>query len=364
MTGHRHRRQIAMLVLLAVACAGTRPDGRVLPPLRAQDRPAPASAGERDGGSIESVMLARVEAASDRGFAYLAARQRKDGGWQNNHAVNALALLAFLARGHTPGRGPYRDVLEKGKRYILGTANTDNGYLSFGTMYEHGLATLALAELYGMDPDPELEAKLRKAVDLIVGVQSPAGGWNYAPSEGDGDLSVSVMQIVAMRAAHNAMIPVPPDSIRKAVAYVRGKANTGGPGYGYNVPGPGTPQTSAAGCLSLQLLGAHDDPQVARTLDHLAKERVAWGNDGPTYFYYFHYYAMQAFYQAGGKNWNEWHPKVRELLLKHQNADGSWDVPPLTAEMEGVVGGNRIYWTSMAVLILQIYEHFLPAYQR
>ena len=71
-------------------------------------------------------------------------------------------------------------------------------------MYEHGLATLCLAEMYGMDPDPELEDKLRKAVDLIIKCQSPAGGWRYSPSPTDQDLSVTVMQVVALRAANNA----------------------------------------------------------------------------------------------------------------------------------------------------------------
>src|SRR5207247_7336320 len=102
--------------------------------------------------------------------------------------------------------------------------------------YAHGLSTLALAELYGMDPDPDLEEALRKAVNLILRSQGPVGGWNYAPTAQDGDLSVSVMQIVAMRAASNAEIPVPPAAVKKAITYVRQKANTAGPGYGYAGP--------------------------------------------------------------------------------------------------------------------------------
>ena len=53
--------------------------------------------------------------------------------------------------------------------------------------------------MYGMDPDPELEKTLRKAVDLITKAQSPSGGWRYQPNPGDQDLSVTVMQIVALR---------------------------------------------------------------------------------------------------------------------------------------------------------------------
>ena len=114
-----------------------------------------------------------------------------------------------MGRGHAPGRGPYRDVLERGKKFLLSTAKPDTGYVSFSSMYEHGMATLCLAEMYGMDPDPDLEAALRKAVDLIVKCQSPSGGWRYNPTPGDQDLSVTVMQIVALRAANNAEVPGP-----------------------------------------------------------------------------------------------------------------------------------------------------------
>jgi hypothetical protein len=230
-------------------------------------------------------------------------------------------------------------------------------------MYAHGLSTLALAELYGMDPDPDLEEALRKAVNLILRSQGKVGGWNYAPVAQDGDLSVSVMQIVAMRAAANAEIPVPEDAIKRAITYVRQKANPSGAGYGYNTPGPGTPQTSAAGCLSLQLLGAYNDKQIATTLDYLAATvKADWNGGGPSYLFYFHYYAIQAFWQHGGKQWNDWHPAVREMLLAKQNKDGSWDAPP--GSEANVDPTTKTYSTAMATLVLDVYQHFLPAYQR
>ncbi|VTS01736.1 prenyltransferase/squalene oxidase repeat-containing protein [Tuwongella immobilis] len=310
----------------------------------------------------ELKIVDQVNAAIDKGLEYIASKQKNDGSWHNNHAVNGLALLSFMGRGNVPGRGRYPDVLEKGKKFLLNTANPQTGYLSFSTMYEHGLATLALAEMYGMDPDPDLELKVRKAVELIEKTQSPRGGWRYSPSPDNQDLSVTVMQIVALRAASNASIPVSEKVINKAVDYVRSCAHPNG-GFGYEGPGQG-PQTSAAGVLSLQLLGKFDDKNLAPTIEYLNTFPVSWNAAGCQYFYYFHYYAIQAQYQTGGKHWNEWHPKVRELFLTHQNPDGSWDLPPGTAENEGVVGPNKIYWTAMACLVLDIYLHFLPAYQR
>lgn len=338
-------------------------------PVPTTAQPKPDTAGPLDAAEPKSELqiVQRVNGSIDRGLEFLAARQRKDGGWHANNAMNSLAMLAFMGRGHTPGRGRYPDVLEKGKKYILANAaDNPKGYLGTSSMYEHGLTTLALAEMYGMDPDPELEARLRAAVELIERTQSPSGGWRYGPAPGDQDLSVTVMQIVALRAANNAEIPVSQKVIDKATAYVK-SCNYPGGGYGYSGPGQGGP-TSAAGVLSLQLLGKPDDPGIPKTMDYLKTflrptPKEQWEGHGLQYFFYFHYYAIQAHYQYGGAHWNDWHPKVRDALLLKQNPDGSWDVPPGSAEVAHS-DANKVYPTAMACLVLDIYLHFLPAYQR
>jgi hypothetical protein len=339
-------------------------------PLVAQPKPEVAGPLDAAAPQTELKIVQQVNGSIDHGLAYIASKQRKDGGWNANNAINALAELAFMGRGHTPGRGRYPDVLEKGKRFILANAQDNpKGYLAQfggGSMYEHGLTTLALAEMYGMDPDPELEARLRAAIELIERTQSPAGGWRYGPSPGDQDLSVTVMQIVALRAANNAEIPVSQKVIDKAIAYVKSCNHPAG-GYGYQGAGQGGP-TSAAGVLSLQLLGKPDDPGIPKTMDYLKTflkptPKEQWEQSGLTYFYYFHYYAIQAHYQYGGAYWNDWHPKVRDAFLSKQNADGSWDVIPGTGEAAHG-DPSKIYSTAMACLVLDIYLHFLPAYQR
>lgn len=346
--------------------------------------PAQPSEKKSDAPLNEARVVERVNAATDRALAYLEKKQAKDGSWNvSNNAINGLSVLAFLSRGHVPGRGKYGDTVGEGgavrpgvltlaKKYLIATqvkTGPTEGYMAAagGSMYAHGLATLALVELYGQDPDPELEAAARKAVDCILRSQGAEGGWDYAPSPtgGSRDLSVSVMQIVAMRAARNAEIPVPEASIKKAIAYLKARANPGGPGYAYTGAGPGTCQTSAAGVLSMQLLGHPEDPQIAKTIDWLASTTKAdWAGGGAQYFYYYHYYAIQAFYQHGGKQWNEWHPPIRELLLSKQNKDGSWDVPPGTSEAGYSPAENKAYSTALGCLVLNIYQHFLPAYQR
>ena len=144
-------------------------------------------------------LLQRVTASVDRGLAHLAKVQYPDGSWPSgyggggrNNGINGVAILSFLGRGHHPERGRYKDVLTRGRNYIISTQNEQGLYKSanqsHGPMYEHALATLAMVELYGMAADPKQEISVRKAITLLVRSQSPEGGWRYQPSSQDADV--------------------------------------------------------------------------------------------------------------------------------------------------------------------------------
>src|SRR5262245_39949843 len=95
--------------------------------------------------------------ATARALAWIAQQQNGDGSWSDgkyshNTAVTSFALLAFLSQGHLPGQGTYGPEVAKAARFLLASAR-DDGYLvgtRGGNMYCHGMATLALAELFGM----------------------------------------------------------------------------------------------------------------------------------------------------------------------------------------------------------------------
>ena len=184
-------------------------------PIPSAAQPKPDTAGPPDAAAPQSELkvVQQVNASIDRGLEYMAAKQRKDGGWHTNNAINSLAMLApSWAAGIRRAAAAIRTCWRRARSSSWPTPmDNPKGYLAQlggGSMYEHGLTTLSLAEMYGMDPDPELEARLRAAVALIEKTQSPRGGWRYGPSPDNQDLSVTVMQIVALRAANNAEIPV------------------------------------------------------------------------------------------------------------------------------------------------------------
>ena len=267
-----------------------------------------------------------------------------------------------MTRGHLPGRGPYRDVVDKAVNSILATQQPNGLYpprlkFSGGPMYAHGLSTLAMIEAYGFIPSQEMRASVQRAVDLIVQSQSYAGGWRYQPTPTSDDLSVTVMQVVALRAAQNARLNVPEKTLKNALAYVRKCAVPTG-GFSYR-PGSDVGEArSAAGALSMQLLGAYDDPAVGRALAWLAKRPY---NPSISHFWYMNYYAMQAYFQAGGRHWAGWHPKVRKFLLDSQKPDGSWEGSPSEKAYNGPA---RCYSTALGSLCLEVYMHYLPVYQR
>ncbi len=335
----------------------------------AQEAKAPQAAQAGEPAPLGARELATVEASIDRALNYLALKQAEDGSWpsgvgqggSSNHGVNAIAVLAFLGRGHSPSRGPHRAVLDRGVRNLLSSQNEVGVFLSpaksHGVMYEHALATLATVEAYGVMPSLDMRKSVQRAVNVIVHAQNRDGGWRYNPQPLDADLSVTVMQVVALRAAVNARLEVPQRTFDRALAYARSCAHPQG-GFCYQ-PGQAPSQAqTAAGLLCMQLLGAFEDPAVEAGFHHLHLKPFV--PDQERYHHYMLYYAQQAHYQRGGAWWDRWHEPVRRRMLAAQRDDGSWP----GYQEERINGPTAAYSTAMAAMTLEVYLHYLPAYQR
>jgi hypothetical protein len=305
-----------------------------------------------------------AQAAIDRGLAYLAKRQQDDGafggsGYGRNVAVCSLAGMAFLSSGSTPGRGPFGRPARKALDYALKHCQ-ENGFVcnegatSHGPMYDHGFGTLFLAEAYGMAPEESLRERVTRAVKLIVSTQNREGGWRYDPRPFEADISVTIAQVMALRAARNAGIFVPNDTIEKCIDYVKRSQNADG-GFMYTLQGgPSRFPRSAAGLVALFSAGIYEGDEITRGLEYVEKHLPTENDPNrDTHYLYGHYYAVQAMWHAGGEHWEKWYPAIRDTLITQQNKDGAWQ-DPISNE----------YGTAMACVILQMPNNYLPIFER
>ena len=113
-----------------------------------------------------------VKEAINRALHYLARTQQKDGSWVHSGkkctGIVALALMAFMAQGSTPGQGPYGEQVARGLDWMLKQCHP-NGLIAkdvvgSGPMYSQGLATLFLAEAWGMTMRDDVHDKLRNSL--------------------------------------------------------------------------------------------------------------------------------------------------------------------------------------------------------
>ncbi|MDP7034159.1 MAG: terpene cyclase/mutase family protein [Planctomycetota bacterium] len=337
----------------------------------------------------EDIVTRGAQKSIQKGLAYLVNTQSDNGSWScdigyklnygyrttkrggNHVGVTALACMSFMANGNLPGRGRYGQVVEKGLQFVLRCVS-DSGYITHqdSRMYSHAFATLFLAEMYGMTYRDDVRRSLKAAVDLIVKSQNDKGGWRYLPLAPDADMSITVCQVQALRAARNVGIRVPKQVVMKAIQYVAESANPDG-SFKYqnlSLSRDSFPLT-AAGLTAIYSTGLYSDEDqiltqvlsrisssrkrvISGAIQYLKRKRYTAGFG--TYFYFYgHYYGIQAMYIAGRQHFDPWYASVRDELVENQLEDGTWDTQVGPA-----------FSTAMGTLILQIPYRYLPIFQK
>ena len=322
---------------------------------------------------------AQSEAAVEAGIKWIINHQLPDGSWSFDHSkcescqgncsgsgkiadrggATAMALLPMLGRGYTHKEGPYKKQFEAGIEFLAALSEKGQGkaYGKGGNLYCQGLAGIALSETYAMTQDQRLAGPAQLALNYIMAAQDPVGGgWRYSPKQ-PGDTSAVGWQLMALKSGHMAFLQVNPLTIKKAVEFLNRVQQDEGSMYGYTDPGNGY-GTSAVGLLCRMYLGwKKDNPALQRGVARLAKR-------GPGMNLYFDYYATQILHHMEGDMWVAWNTKMRDLLVKSQqkkgHAAGSWfegfEIGHVTKS------GGRLYTTSMATMILEVYYRHLPIY--
>jgi hypothetical protein len=312
-------------------------------------------------------MTGKTIQAIDKGLRYLLDKQSRDGsfgplGYGHDVAVVGLVGLACMANGSTPTRGPFSGAVSRSLNYILDHCQPSGfigarGADSERPMYGQGFATLFLAECYGTTDDPRVRDELSRAVRLIVNVQNDEGGWRYHPKRQDADLSVTICQIMALRAARNAEIFVPNETFQRCTKYVKSCQNPDG-GFMYMLSEPGDSRfaRSAAAIVALYSAGVYDGPEVENALRFIVgNEQELYDGVSGAYYFYGHYYAAQAMWHAGGQRWTKWYTTVRDRLIDQQTDEGNW--------VDSIDKVNA-YATAMACLVLMMPRNYLTILQR
>lgn len=327
-------------------------------------------AGQETSSDAEAPeMTEQTEKAIDRGLKFLISSQNKDGSWSSGDASDkgggyaiagtSLGLMAFMVEGHFPGFGPYGNALDRAKDYLIKRSEDSETGAMGVKMYEIGLYTIAMSELWGMTSKPDdnkkIQVALERVVQIILRSQSPLGGWRYAPRPDAGqDTSVTAMVFVSLASAREAGVLVPAETIERLTGYLRDQAfdeQRGGFGYqgkGYTIA------CTAGGVYAAQLAGNRDSEWVSASINSLENNPKIFSRKDNGHFYYSHYYAMQAMVQAGEEHYANWYPKIRDALVALQQPNGSWQEKEM----------DYPHKTPMSIIILGTPNRYIPVYQR
>jgi hypothetical protein len=335
---------------------------------------------------------AAVKKSVDEACKWLVSQQRAQGCFldenradkvpQHSGALTAMAIMGLSSVGHMPtDPTPEGRAVANALRFMTESiVPNEEGYLGLSDrsrMYGHGIMTLMYAEMVGQCPDEEVDKKLRsrlqRAIELIMRsqdvVKSEAnrGGWRYEPGSTDSDISVSVWQLMSLRAAKNAGLDVPKEAVDKAVAYIKRSYRSerdaqGNPtnmeaAFSYEpYGGRQTFSTTAAGVLSLQVSGNYEALEATGGANYLMKNPPA---PNEPWFYYGTYYYAQSMYQRSSEEASVARQKTEQMLLELQQDNGSW-LPRNGNERSA----GPIYATALSLLSLSVHHHFLPIYQK
>jgi hypothetical protein len=318
---------------------------------------------QESGGTPE------CEDAVINALQWLKKTQNADGSWDKGHpvAMTGFALLAYLGHCETPQSEEYGDSVSRGITYLVNVGLKNDDRLTnkpadnIQWVYDHGIATYALAEAYTLCHSinvniPDLDKVTKKAVEMIMDGQADSGGWlyKYADSPNGGDNSVGFWQIQALKASkHTGLISESKlkkhsNKALKFLDSVQGKDGA----IGYRNDATRSPGLTGGGMLAFQIWEG-SDANIRKGIKYIDKNsEFKWGT--PSANLYYHYYNVQAMINYGGSEWTKYNGIFRDELLKAQEKDGSWK--------QSVLHGpaNTHMATCLATLMLEAYYRFLP----
>ncbi|MCC6510488.1 MAG: terpene cyclase/mutase family protein, partial [Pirellulaceae bacterium] len=227
-------------------------------------------------GSLKGALLGKfggngeTEAAVNLGLKWLAYNQLPDGGWslvkpyndgasnEDRTAATAMALNAFLGAGHSHKSGEYKELVDRGLKFLLRRQDKEGffagGEPSHNQMYSQALATITICEAYGLTGDSLLKLPASRAIKFAEWSQGRQKGWRYEPRE-DSDLSVTGWYMMALMTGKMAGLEPSEKVIRSVSEYLESVSHEYGSEYSYQRPEAPSLSMTAEGLLCRQYLG-------------------------------------------------------------------------------------------------------------
>lgn len=386
----------------------------------------PGAMSGRSKGGIKTALQkynrggGATERSVSRGLSWLKDHQNADGSWGEGPnripAMTALATLAFLAHGETPGSQEYGACVLKAIRKLIeyGSTSDANGLIkNSGKGYGHAMVAYALSEAYALTRIPMIEEPMNRTINRIITGQNSLGSYNYlygnGPYRGTGkprcDLSLAGWNYQALKAASAAGCTVKglDTAIGNGVKGIQ-KVHYTGEGFAYRSAdgkGGGTPTMTSVGVLCLQLMGQGRSKEALTGLKYIETGadgswmKCDWqaGRNNSLYQWYYQTQAIFQGYSGTGGTWDRWNSEFQKALMKEQESDGHWSSPSEKYGKAGMETGKGrqdkdvkddddsagttqngsfasagnidlyIYSTSLCCLMLEVYYRYLPTFK-
>jgi len=290
--------------------------------------------------------------------------------------VTGLTMLAILGAGLTPKDADHGEALLKGLRYLM-TEQDGDGCIGSRKdrrfVYDHAIATQALAEAYGMTGSVYLRQAAQDGLDFIAKCRNPGLAWRYGIRSKENDTSVTAWMTLALVSGREAGLTVD-DGAFDGVRTWLGRATDPKTGrIGYTSPDTGpvrspavldlfppdkSEATTAAGLVCSLFLKASPNREVIRRgLSRLLAAPPVWDRRAGTVdLYYWHFGTLAAF-QAGGTTWKTWNEAMVPVITAHQRTDGD-EAGSFDPVGPWGIDGGRVYATALMALCLETYYRY------
>lgn len=338
---------------------------------------------------------------------------------ENHVGTTGLSLLAFLGAGYThldEGSeevqfeidGQVYDfgrVVGDGLRWLRDQQNEDGAFTVDGSnyMYDNAIASMAVAEAWGMTQHLPLEEVAQNAMNYMLSAQNDYAAWRYThkhSGENPNDTSVTGWAVMALKSGKLAGLTVPDESMSHAYDFVdsvteqdyyqTGYTSVSDAGEQIAHPGPdgslindkyqNNPAMTAIGMMVRMFVNPDFDEEgealrlgAGHLMDNLPhwEEGHSINSDGNPVDYYYWYYGTLALFMLGGPNsphsgrfgqdWEAWNDSMKSALvdpqIKEGCEEGSWE--PIG---RWSMFGGRVYATAINALTLEVYYRYENAF--